>query len=129
MKKILFSFIMLCLLATPLPGTVGVMAGENLIVCDDAPGSALGPCSYNKLIELAQNFINFLILIAIPLAALSFAWAGFLIMTAGGNQGQRDRGKDVFVKVAKGLIFMLAAWLIVDLILSALLDDGYSILE
>jgi hypothetical protein len=129
MKKILFIFITFCLLIVPLSVNFTVFADSDLIVCDDTPGSTLPPCSYNKLIELAQNFINFLILIAIPLAALSFSWAGFLIMTAGGNQGQRERGKDVFIKVAKGLIFMLAAWLIVDLILSALLKDGYSILE
>jgi len=127
MKKTLIFLLAFLFLISP----IFVFAQPSLIICNEESGSSFtNECGWDDLVQLAQNFIDFLIYLAIPLAALSFSYAGFLIMTAGGNQGQRDKGKDVFVKVAKGLIFMLVAWLIVDLILTALLsDDSYSLLN
>src|ERR1035437_8264631 len=95
----------------------------NLIVC--AGGDQ---CGWKDLVILAGNLIRFLIYIAIPLAALSFAWAGFTIMTAAGDEGKVKKGKEIFEKVAYGIVFALAAWLIVNVILTALLAPGISLL-
>lgn len=110
-------------------------AETNLVFCNtgkpDASGNFSTNCGFPELIDLAQRFINFLILkIAIPVAAVSFSYAGYLILTAAGNSGQVAKGKEVFVKVGIGLMWMLAAWLVVDLILTALLSNsGYSLLK
>lgn len=104
----------------------------NLIVCNTQFNSSSGafndPCTFNSLLTLAKNLINFLIYIAIPLVAFTFAWAGFKILTSGGNTSRMEEGKKILEKVAYGLLFLLAAWLIVNVLLSSLLNTGYSLL-
>ncbi len=83
-------------------------------------------CGYPELVQLVSNFMNFLILLSIPMAAIAFAWAGWLMITAGGSSGQIDQAKEIFVKVLIGFMFVLSAWLIVFLITKTLLrGDGF----
>ncbi len=77
-------------------------------------------CNFCHLVELAQNIINFLVLVSIALAAIAFAWAGFLYMTSAGDQGKVKKAHDVFKKVAIGLIIVLGAYLIVNLVVYGL---------
>jgi hypothetical protein len=75
-------------------------------------------CTFNDFVVLAQNVINFLIFkIASPLAAIMFAWAGFLYVTNNGNEGQVKRAHDIFTYVFIGLVLALAAYLIVYFVL------------
>ena len=80
-------------------------------------------CDFTDFVQLAQNVVTFLILLSIPLATMAFAWAGWLLLTAGGNSGQVDHAKEIFWKVLKGFLFALTAWLIVRLITEALLNE------
>ena len=52
-----------------------------------------------------------------------FAYAGFVLLTAGGDTSKLKKAKDVFTNVALGLVFAAAAWLIVHTILTTL---GYA---
>ncbi len=78
-----------------------------------------GRCQICDLVSVANKFINFAIIeLALPLAALSFGWAGLLYITSGGGS-QADQAQEIFWKVGKGLIFVLAGWFIVHLIMQA----------
>ncbi len=77
-------------------------------------------CDFNMLITLAQNIINFLLVFSTAIAASCFFFAGYLYLTAGGNIGQVTRAHHIFKNVAVGLIIALAAWLIVNTVLTAL---------
>src|SRR4051812_12870298 len=81
------------------------------------PGGMVDPdeaCGYEDLIALAQTVINFLIFgLAAPLAAIMFAYAGFLYVTNGGNESRIKEAHDIFLYVFWGLILALAAWLLV----------------
>lgn len=82
-------------------------------------------CDFNDLITLAQNVINFLIFgIASPLAAIMFAYAGFLYVTNRGNEGQVKQAHDIFLYVFWGLVVALGAWVFVNFILEFLLGAG-----
>ena len=123
----------LALLVSPL---ILRAADTSLVFCNQAVDPATGEfigtkCGWKELVQLAQNIINYLILLAIPLAAVTFAWAGFTIMTSGGNSGKLEKGKEMFKKVAIGIFFVLAAWLIVNLILTVLVGGSgdYSLLK
>ncbi|MDP2642127.1 MAG: hypothetical protein Q8P21_02465 [bacterium] len=95
---------------------------EPLIVCD-------GPsCSFSDLIVLTQNLINNLIVISTLLATAAFAYAGFILLISGGNESAKTKAKDIFFKVLKGYLWILAAWLLVYTITSVLLNPGYSLL-
>lgn len=62
--------------------------------------------------------------IALPFSVIVIAYAGFLYLTSGGNQPQLYRAHGMFTKVALGIVWVLAAWLIVTLITNALLTPA-----
>lgn len=117
---------------------IAVAAGEcpdSLIPCgcDTDSSKTVDPneqCTFDHFIILAQNVINFLIFkIAAPLAAVMFAYAGFLYLTNRGNESQVKQAHDVFTYVLIGLVLALAAWLIVNLIVTFFLDPSFIFLN
>ena len=95
---------------------------KPLIVCD-------GPnCKFSDLIILAQNLITDLVIISTFLATAAFAYAGFLLLTSGGNESSKNRAKEIFRKVLIGYLWILGAWLLVYTITKVLLKEGFSIL-
>jgi len=112
-------FALLYAAAAPVQGSP-----SNLIPCGvDGPDpdtivSGDEQCEWEDLITLAQNVINFLIFwIAAPLAAIMFAYAGFLYVTNQGNESQVQHAHQIFWYVFLGLVMALAAWLLVNYIL------------
>jgi len=85
-------------------------------------------CDFNDLVTVAQNLITNLIIISTFLAAIAFAYAGFILLASGGSESQKTKAKEVFKKVLIGYLWILGAWLLVYTITSVLLDPGYSIL-
>ncbi|MEX0931286.1 MAG: pilin [Candidatus Paceibacterota bacterium] len=80
-------------------------------------------CSFNDLLRLANRLIDFAILISVPIFILLFMYAGFLYITASGNPGKIQDAHGLFVKGIIGFVIIISAWLIVNLIVSALVDD------
>lgn len=116
MKKTLVVCFLLGLILVPAfvyaQGTVG-------IPCDGVEV----PCKFEHFMQLISNVLNFLILLSIPLGTLAFAWAGWLMLMSEGNPSKKEDAKEIFKNVGIGLILMLTAWLIVNTIMSALVDD------
>ena len=86
-------------------------------VCGGAGGSG---CGWSDLVALVNNLINYLLTIATILAIISFVWAGFLLITAGGDSGKVGQAKSIFMNVVLGIIFAYGAWIIVHFIFAAL---------
>lgn len=103
-------------------GGGGGSSGGGLTPCGNQTGKdAAEDCNFEKLIDLAKAVIDFLLFkIAMPLAAISFAWAGWLYMSAMGNESKVSEAHRIFGYVVLGLCLALAAWLIVNAILSGL---------
>lgn len=98
------------------------VAQSGLIPCSG--GSS---CDFVALIELIKNVINFMMFkLALPLAAISFAVAGIMMLTAGGSTDKIKQAKDIFWYVFVGIVIALSAWLIVNAITSVLLKPGIS---
>ena len=84
-----------------------------------------GACDFNALIKLVNNVVNFILFrLAVPIAAIMFAYAGFELLTAGGDTAKLKKAKTIFTNVAIGLVIAAAAWLIVHTILSILGYNG-----
>ena len=93
----------------------------DLIPCD---GTNARPCDFNALMTLIDNIIKFILFnLALPIAAIMFAIAGFLLITTGGADG-KTRAKNIFTNTVIGLIFAAGAFLIVKTILSILGYNG-----
>lgn len=127
--RILFTGLLLISVVFPLSvyAVNGTPAPSGLIPCGNATQAQ---CTFDDLIKLAQNVINFLIFdIAAPIAAVMFAYAGFLWVTNGGNESQITQAKGIFWGVFWGFVIALAAWLTINMIVNFFLDPSYSLLS
>lgn len=98
----------------------GSSSGSTLV-----PACPAGGCGFDELMKLINKVINFLLFtIAVPLAAIIFAYAGFLLITAGGDPAKATKAKAIIKNLLIGFIIALAAWLIINTILSTLGFQG-----
>jgi hypothetical protein len=97
------------------------VAAAPIVPCG---GTGQPACTVCHLGQLAQNILNFLIYIAITLCVFIIIWAGFLYLTAGGDPSKAKKAKGMFLKVVLGLILMLSAWLIIDLLIRFMVDPS-----
>lgn len=85
------------------------------------PACPITGCGFPELILLISNIITFLLFtIATPLAALIFAYAGIMLLTSGGDTGKLKTAKKIIGNLLIGYVIALAAWLIINTILSKL---------
>lgn len=95
----------------------------------DLPGARVEECHFDDFIVGINNIINFLIVIGGSVAAIVFAIAGFMILTAGANESQVTKAKGMFMQVVWGFVWMLSAWLVVKMVLVGLgVTDAFSFL-
>ena len=89
------------------------------------------PCDFGSFMTLIESFIKYVLLwIIIPLAAIIFMYAGYLMMTAAGNEAKLTQAKKAFWYVLIGLLVALAAWLIVEGLMKGLgLKDEFWLLD
>ena len=97
----------------------------TVVPCGAASGTNSTACSVCSLIQLAQNLLNDGIYIAVFLAAFLFAWAGWLYLTSSAGSSL-ERAKEVFYNVMVGLVIILAAWLVVNLLLTTLTSVAWN---
>jgi len=107
-------------------GAHGQVNPGYLIVCD----GVVVKCEFNSLITLAIRIINFLTVLSASLAAISFCYAGFLLITSGGDPGARKKAQEIFTKTAIGFAFVLGAWVIVYTLVNTLtVGGGFNLLS
>lgn len=84
-----------------------------------------GPdCDWGALITLGERILKFMVTISVFVAAIMFAYAGWLFFSDTGNASNVEKGKKIFGAVVLGLIIVLVAWLVVDTILETLTGRG-----
>ena len=81
-----------------------------------------GPdCRACDLVSMVNSILKWLIGVMFVIFAGVAAVAGFGLVTSGGNPSALQAAKDKMVNAVIGLIIVLAAWLLVDTIMQALL--------
>jgi hypothetical protein len=99
-----------------------VSLADGLVPCDNSAGNL---CDFKQLMNLVNTIIHFaLFYMAIPIAAIMFAYAGFELVSSGGSTEKRGLAKKVFTDAVIGLVLAAAAWLIIRTILLILGYDG-----
>ena len=83
-------------------------------------------CQLCSLVALIDNVIRFLLFLAAPIAALLFAYAGFLYFTSGGSEENVGKAKTIFKDVLIGFIIALCGYLIVDTLLRTLANEKFT---
>lgn len=94
----------------------------NLIVCDGVKVA----CTFDKLIELVKVLINDLVILSTVLATMAVVYAGFMLVTSGGDTGKIKSAKAILMKILIGYLWILGAWLLVYTITTTLLNSDYT---
>lgn len=107
--------------------TVKVRMSGIVPICytgsDTAPVDV--PCeTFDALITAIKKVIDWGVGLVLMFSVVIIAYAGSIYLRSGGNSGKRDKANKMFVSVAKGIFFILAAWLIVNLIMNALVNSN-----
>ena len=92
-------------------------APSKLVPCNGAD------CTFDDLLILINNIINFIIYVSIPVAGVLFSYAGFLYITDGGSGSRVSQAKSIFQNVAVGFVIGLGAWLVVKVIIGSLVSS------
>jgi hypothetical protein len=105
-------------------GSSGIVPNCNKGAINTDPntgGHYVVSCDWDAFMTLINNVINFLLFtLATPLAALAICYAGFLLLTGGGNEHKRTQAKHIIINVIVGYLIGLAAWIVVKTILVTL---------
>lgn len=108
----------------PTPNVVDVSARDTpapskaiIYVCTSG---AAGECTFAELIEAVKHLVSWGVTFALGFSVIVIAWAGYKFMISGANPKERTEAKNMFLKVAIGMGYILGAWLIVTLILNGL---------
>lgn len=113
MKKILIKYLAVC--AGLLIPAISFAA---LVPCN-------GPdCTFDSLIQLVNNIINWFLGISVSVAAITFMYAGATMLLHPGESGARERAKGMFKKTIIGMIIVLASWLVVHTVIGALVNPA-----
>ena len=118
MKSLIF---LLATFVMVTPFFVMAQADGGLVPCGTG---AEYDCTTASVITLANGLITFLITMLGIIGVIAMVYAGFILVTSGGDEGAWTKGKTIFTNVVIGIIIILAAWLIVDVILKQLTGNG-----
>lgn len=121
------------IVATVLFAPLSVFAADPITTLGGS-GTGLVPqcegafCRACDLLSLANNVIQFGVAFSIIIAALMFAYAGILYVTAAGaGTEQIKKAHTVFANVFIGFVIVLTAWLLVNIFFSVLSGKELSV--
>jgi len=96
-------------------GIVHCGKGSDLANADDA-------CRFTDLYILINRLVVFGLFLVIPIGTISIAIAGFKLILFSDNETERKKAKEIIKWVVIGMVMSLAAWLIIDTIVDALVN-------
>lgn len=86
---------------------------------------ATGACTYQDFLTLLGRLFNYLMVLAVPLAILGIG-VGALYMIMGASGEGRTKGKDIIFDSIIGLVVAIAAWLIINTVITILGANGFT---
>jgi len=127
MRNKIFGFIFaFIIITTPFAVTYAarLVPTCNTGAIDTLTGQYSNPCDFKYFMDLINGLIKFMLfVIATPFVALIIMYTGYLFLTAGGSAGQTEKAKKILFNVVIGYVIALAAWLIINTIVSSLKVD------
>ncbi len=95
------------------------LARIALAACPSSPSGFLpNPLCSQTFADLIANIAKIVAEIGLPIAAMAIIYAGFLFVTAGGNEEKLKKAKTTFLWSIIGTALLLGAWAIAQAISS-----------
>jgi len=83
-----------------------------------------GPCDFCDALIVAQNIIQFLFEMAIPIAVAMIAYGAIRMMISAGSEERVRSARHIMTSAVVGLVIALSAWIIVNTVLHVLAKDA-----
>lgn len=105
---------------------------QGLVPCG---GSDQPSCEFCHIFELLNNIITFFLFPAdvnngfaiVPIVAGAFIlYGGFLVLMGGANPQWLNRGRQILIAVAIGLVITYAAWVFISMMMTAVGVAGWT---
>ncbi|MEI7810280.1 MAG: hypothetical protein WCI41_01845 [bacterium] len=105
--------------------TTGALSTTKQDNNTDVSKQVSNPCGFDDLLIMINKVIHYvLFVLVVPISAILFAYAGFMIVSSAGNVEKKKKAMSVFWNVGLGLIIAVASWLIISTLLSIIGYDG-----
>jgi len=108
--------------------TVPVLVNAQTQLVPEACLGDPSKCGSCELVDLVNNLIGFVLWFATVGATLMVVYGGFRLVTAGGNVDAMTKAKSIVTNVIIGYVLALAAFMIINTLLSILLPSGSPVL-
>ncbi len=118
MKRFWGSILFLVLVAVPL-----FTYAAGLVPCGNLANNEV-PCQACHVVELVNRVVSWIVIILGTVAAVIIVYAGFKLVTSGGNKHAKEEAKSMINNMLIGYVIVLAGWLLVDTGMKMLLTDG-----
>ena len=89
-------------------------------------GGPTGSCNLCDAIIVLRNIITFGFELAFSLGAGMIAWGAIKMMVAGGDPKKLTDAKSIMTSAVIGIVIAVAAWTIVNMVLSVFIQSGVS---
>ena len=116
-KKYLFVIIFLALLAIPAVSFAADPPWQLVPTCGD------GGCNVCDAIRVGINITKIMLGTLGSAALLIFVYGGFLMLYSRGHSDQVQKGKDALINAVKGVIIVLASWMVINYGLAIMLGQ------
>ena len=117
-KKYIFILILLGLLVVPAASYAAQW--QLMPNCANNPGG----CNVCHAIEVGINITKIMLGLLGSAALLMFIYGGFIMFTSRGHSDQVQKGKDALINAVKGVIIVLASWMVINYGLAIILDKS-----
>lgn len=74
------------------------------------------------IVQTIANLVGYLVALVGVVGTGAFIWGAYLYMAAGGAPQQMERGKTTMFSAIAGVVLVLAAYLIIKLVISAVVS-------
>lgn len=111
-------FTVVTLLTAPITTASLIYAAEDtsgFVTCSGAD-----ECNFCSFVDMTNNIIEWAIVIATSFVVLLIAFAGFRLLTAGGDASALENAKKLLINTFIGILIMLAGWTVVDTFLKVI---------
>ncbi len=117
-KASYYLFFLVAFIVLLLPLTV---YGQGIVECG---GVGQRSCEFCDFANMARAIFNFIIAALVIIAGIVLAVAGLFLVVSGGDNAYREQAKTLMVNTVVGLILVLTAWLLIDIIMKTLYDES-----
>lgn len=92
----------------------------GLVTCEGVDANGIADCNFCSFIQMVDVIVNWLFSVLVLIAVFLIVYAGFKLVVSAGNPSAMTDAKGMISNVIIGFVIILAAWLIVDTVLKAL---------